>query len=231
MTQLSISPESQRRLAKVAAYVKECLEADAAQFQVDRPWLEYRWSHTLRVANIGYKLALVENASIELSVAGCLLHDIASFRPEDPEDIYGHGRVGAQLIRPELPNLGYSPDEVENICYSVAAHADGNAGYDFPETIESKVVSDADNIDRFDAYRLLEYCQPHMRDFEKLVAAVGQRLTRLESYRGQRIMETDHGHELFNQKLDMQIMVYKALIEQHRISSLDTLPGFSGEGE
>ena len=231
MTQLSISPESQLRLAKIAAYVKERLEADAARYQVDRPWLDYRWRHTLRVANIGYQLALAEKASLDLCVAGCLLHDIASFRPEDPQDLYSHGRVGAQLIRPELPDLGYSPEEVDNICYSVAVHADGMAGYNFPHTIEAKVVSDADNIDRFDAYRLLEYCQPHMHDFEKLVAAASQRLTRLETYRGQRIMETDHGHKLFNQKLDMQIMVYKALIEQHRISSLDTLPGFSAEGE
>jgi putative nucleotidyltransferase with HDIG domain len=191
--------------------------------------LEYRWLHTLRVSNIGYKLAKAEGANIELAVAGCLLHDIASLRPDDPEDIYGHGRVGAQLIRPRLPELGYSPDETENICYSVAAHADGKAGYDYPHTLEAKIVSDADNIDRFDAYRLLEFCQPHMGDFGKLVLAVEERLTRLEGYRSRRVMETETGHDLFNQKLDMQILVYKALVEQQRLSSLTNLPGLPGE--
>jgi putative nucleotidyltransferase with HDIG domain len=217
--------KSYPRLIKVAIYVKECLEQDAAHFKVERRWLEYRWLHTLRVTNIGYQLATSEGADVELVMAACLLHDIASFRPENPEDIYDHGRVGARLIRPHLPDLGYSAEETDNICYSVAAHADGKAGYEYPHTLEAKIVSDADNIDRFDAYRLLEFCTPHMDDFEKLVSAVKERLTRLETYRGKRVMETENGHILFNQKLDMQIHFYKALIEQHRISSLANLPG------
>jgi putative nucleotidyltransferase with HDIG domain len=216
---------------QVAAYAKKEMEEDAAQFQIEKPWLEYRWLHTLRVANIGYQLARAEGANIELVAAGCLLHDIASLRPENPEDIYDHGRVGAQLIRPHLPELGYSLEEAENICYSVAAHADGKAGYEYQDTLEAKIVSDADNIDRFDAYRMLEFCQPHMGDFDKLVGAVRERLSRLEYYRGRRVMETDHGHELFNQKLDVQILVYRALIEQHRLSSLTNLPGVPGAAE
>jgi putative nucleotidyltransferase with HDIG domain len=229
MSKEPYATESYPRLVKVAAYVKKGLEADAALYQIEKPWLEYRWLHTLRVSNIGYKLAKAEGANIDLAVAGCLLHDITSLRPDDPEDIYGHGRVGAQLIRPRLPELGYSSDETENICYSVAAHADGKAGYDYPDTLEAKIVSDADNIDRFDAYRLLEFCQPHMGDFGKLVVAVEERLTRLEGYRSRRVMETETGHDLFNQKLDMQILVYKALVEQHRLSSLTNLPGLPGE--
>jgi putative nucleotidyltransferase with HDIG domain len=227
MSQQPHSTESYPRLVKVAAYVKNGLETDAVQFEIEKSWLEYRWLHTLRVSNIGYKLARAEGANIELAVAGCLLHDIASLRPENPEDIYDHGRVGAQLVRPRLPEFGYSSDETENICYSVAAHADGNAGYDYSNTLEAKIVSDADNIDRFDAYRMLEFCQPHMGDFEKLVGAVKERLTRLEGYRSRRVMETETGHDLFNQKLDMQILIYKALIEQHRISSLAVLPGLT----
>ena len=46
-----------------------------------------------------------------------------------------------------------------------------------------------------------------------------------------RVMETGSGHELFNQKLDMQILVYKALIEQGRISSLVSLAGLPGKAE
>lgn len=227
-----ISPlNSYPRLIKVATYVKECLEQDAAQFKVERRWLEYRWLHTLRVTNIGYQLATSEGADVELVMAGCLLHDIATLRPENPEDIYDHGRVGAQLIRPHLPALGYSAAETDNICYSVAAHADGKAGYEYADTLESKVVSDADNIDRFDAYRLLEFCTPHMDDFEKLVSAVRERLARLENYRGRRVMETESGHVRFNQKLDMQIHFYKALIEQHRLSSLAYLPNPPGDLE
>jgi len=52
---------------------------------------------------------------------------------------------------------------------------------------------------------------------------------RLEGYRSRRVMETETGHDLFNQKLDMQILVYKALVKQHRLSSLTNLPDLSGE--
>ena len=231
MKQAPSSQINYPRLVKVAAYVKNEMEADATQFKIQKPWLEYRWLHTLRVANIGDRLARAEGANVELAVAGCLLHDIASLRPENPEDIYDHGRVGAGLIRPHLPQLGYSLEETENICYSVAAHADGKAGYDYPDTLEAKIVSDADNIDRFDAYRMLEFCRPHMGDLEKLAGAVRERLTRLEGYRSRRVMETESGHALFNHKLDMQILVYKALIEQHRLSSLANLAGLPGEAE
>jgi hypothetical protein len=51
----------------------------------------------------------------------------------------------------------------------------------------------------------------------------------LEGYRSRRVMETVTGQHLFNQKLDMQMLVYKALVKQHLLSSLTTLPGLSGE--
>jgi putative nucleotidyltransferase with HDIG domain len=220
MKEEKIITQESDRIQAIAFYAKQRLEADAAHYGVESRWLEYRWLHTLRVANIGRLLANQEGGDVEVVLAACLLHDIAALRPENPDDRFDHGRVGAQLIRPELPGLGFTPEETDNICYSVAVHADGNAGYDFPETLEAKIVTDADNVDRFDAYRMLEYCQPFMDGFEALAGAVKGRLERLEDYRQRRVMETESGHTLFNQKLDLQIMVYKALLKQHEISRL-----------
>lgn len=214
---------SKERLDRVMKYLKNRLDEDAVEYGVPARWLEYRFLHTLRVANIGRELAEAEGANVDLTVAGCLLHDIASFRSEPPDDPYSHGRIGAALIRPDLPDLGFSAEETDNICFSVALHADGKAGYDHPETLEAKIVSDADNIDRFDAYRLLEYCTPHMESFPALIEAAEKRLQRLEHYRSTRVMGTDSGHALFNQKLDMQILVYRALLAQNAISRMPEL--------
>ncbi len=59
---------------------------------------------------------------MELVVAACLLHDVASFDvlPDDND----HGRVSAEIARPLLNEVGYAPEQVENICISVAEHAD-----------------------------------------------------------------------------------------------------------
>lgn len=82
---------------------------------------EYRFNHTMRVANLGIRIAKGEGFNIEAMVLGCLLHDISyrdAFTCE--EDWLRHGSI-----------------------------------------------SDADNLDRLDAYRtyeMLEYA--HFRDMK-----------------------------------------------------------------
>lgn len=95
-----------------------------------------------------------------------------------------------------LACLGYSPEETENICYSVAVHVDGHADFPHPETLESKIVSDADNIDRFGAYRIIQWCTTDMENYDSLIAKLRQRLQTLEGYRRRRVMETETGHHL-----------------------------------
>lgn len=174
----------------------------------------YRWQHTLRVANYGKELARLEGANTELVVAACLLHDVAHF---DPGAAKEHGRLGAELSRPLLLDLGYSSEEVENICYSVASHVDVlNA-----ETLEAKVVSDADNIDRFGAYRVYQWCRDEMGNFEELREKLEPRLERLENYRRDgAILETESGRALFNRQLDLQIFFFKALLEERELTVL-----------
>ena len=40
---------------------------------------DYRWKHTLRVAQFGKVIAENEDAEVELVIASCILHDIAWF--------------------------------------------------------------------------------------------------------------------------------------------------------
>jgi hypothetical protein len=52
---------------------------------------------------------------------------------------------------------------------------------------------------------------------------------RLENYRRKRMMETDTGHVLFNQKLDMQIMVIQCLDQAVRHQPDVLSEGSAGE--
>ena len=72
--------------------------------------VDYRWQHTLRVAQFGKVIAENEAADVELVVAACLLHDIAWF-DTNAENSREHGRIGAEKARPILENLGYNPKQ------------------------------------------------------------------------------------------------------------------------
>lgn len=214
---------TESRVAKVAEYVRSYLFSMAEKR--DGPFVDpdYRWQHTLRVVNIGRQIAEAENANLEHVLVGCLLHDLAHF--DDDDNYRDHGRLAASISRPLLEELGYTPADIEAICYAVAVHVDGEADFEHANTLEAEIVSDADNIDRFGAYRILLYCQPVVYDFNALVEKLSARLAMLEDYRGKRMMGTETGHRLFNQKLDRQIEFYEAILAQHAITRL---PDFEG---
>lgn len=209
--------ESNERLARIAEYVKSRLVHAAAENPAPENDPVYRWQHTLRVANYGKVVAEQEGARVELVIAACLLHDIAHFDSGDARD---HGRVGAEKARPLLVELNYSPEEVENICYSIASHVDVSE----LETLEAKVVSDADNIDRFGAYRIFQWCQYELGDYDELVEKLSRRLEKLEEFRrAGPPLETQAGIQLFNRQLDLQIAFFEALLAERKLTVMPDL--------
>ena len=207
-------------MKRVSDYVREYI-FEAASKREDQVSPDYRWLHTLRVTNIGKMLAEEEDGNIETVVIACLLHDIAWF--DDPVNHREHGRNGARLARPLLVELGYTEEEINAICYPIAAHVDDKADFEHPHTLEARIVSDADNIDRFDAYRVLLFCSQEIYDFKALVEKLEERLVTLKDYRSRRIMGTDTGHRLWNEKLDQQISFFEAILAQDEISVLPEL--------
>ena len=205
------------RLEEIARFVRDRLREVASQRANSNLDPEYRWQHTLRVGQYGRMIAKAEGENVELVIAACLLHDVAHF---DQDNWKEHGRLGARIIRPFLAELGYSPQETENICYSVAVHVDGRADFAHPETLESRIVSDADNIDRFGAYRIIQWCTAEVETYKGLIARLRQRLQTLKDYRQRKVMETETGHHLFNRQLDLQIAFFKALVEESELTSL-----------
>jgi uncharacterized protein len=211
------------RLREVARYAEEHIWASAAQANdsADYAGPDYRWQHTLRVTQYGIQIAEAEGAKVELVTAGCLLHDSEWFVDgQSGFDHRGHGRYAAQVVRPFLEQVGYSPAEVDNICYSVAVHVDGQAGYEHEHTLEERAVSDADNVDRFGALRTIFWCLDELSNYDALATKLVKRIRRLEEYRVQQVMETKEGNRLFNQQLDHQIAFFKRVIAEHELTRL-----------
>lgn len=188
--------------------------------------VEYRFEHSLRAANIGKIIAINEGLDVERLVVGCLLHDIGySQELKTDEDYKNHGRLGAKIARDFLITLGYSDEEVEEICYGIAIHVDDKADFDFPRTPLALSISDADNIDRFDAFRLYEgfhlanYRDLSLSSQEEFIQKRLAGLERLKSYK----FATPTANNLWNEKLDYQIEFCLKLKYQIECSKKESL--------
>ena len=82
----------------------------------------YRYTHTLRVAQIGLDIARSEGLDEEMTVLGCLLHDIGYVICKTDRDFEDHGRLSAQIAEEFLRSQGYDPVKTESICYGIRVH-------------------------------------------------------------------------------------------------------------
>lgn len=117
----------------------------------------YRMEHSIRVANICREIACKEGMNEEAAVIAGLLHDLA-YGMDTPEgyEWKNHGRDGARIARTFLESLEMDEQTLEDICYAIAIHVDDRADFEGRRIPFTETVGDADNIDRFDAYRIYE---------------------------------------------------------------------------
>ena len=210
--------DANERLHKITEFILERRAATEAKGSRNFSAFdyEYRWKHTLRVVQYGKQIAEAEGADVEVVMAACLLHDVSKFDDEE----YGveHGRISTRIARPLLETLGYSAAQVNNICFSIAVHVDDKADFEHPITLESKIVSDADNIDRFGAYRLLLQNKDMAEKYDALIEKAKNRLLTLRKYREANSMGTATSNKLFNRQLDIQIDFFEHLVEDSKLT-------------
>ncbi len=215
--------DANARLQKIAGFVQQYLtdsyekrsKADKASLKRYLLGVDYRWHHTLRVAQFGKVIAETEGVEVERVAAACLLHDVGWF-DTTAESSREHGRIGAEISKPVLVKLGYDPEIVENICYSVASHVD----VDHPVTLEAKILSDADNVDRFGPYRVLQWCFSDINDYEKLSHKLNERIHRLETYREENPLFTSTGQQLFAEQLNLQHRFFCEFVGEKRLTTM-----------
>ena len=138
-----------------AKFLKDELSKMIELFPEEKRAIEYRYEHSLRVASIALDIAKKEGLDEDRCYIGALLHDLGYSVPYDnPKEYVNHGRIGAKLARPFLESLGYSEEEVNEICYGIAIHVDDKADFEGKRTALAVTIGDADNIDRYDAFRI-----------------------------------------------------------------------------
>lgn len=175
---------------------------------------EYRLQHSYRVANIGKMIAENEGFDSTEMVIACLLHDV-SYRDrfETQEDWLNHGRNSARIARTFLEELGMDEERINEICYGIAIHVDDKADFEGEKSAFAESIGDADNIDRFDAYRIyegLQYCKFSEMTFEKKKEKVVSTLERLQKYKDMQL-GTKTATEIWKKRILFYIEFYEKL--------------------
>jgi putative nucleotidyltransferase with HDIG domain len=202
-------------IERTIAFLKD--QFDRSAFLADRPQdKKYRLEHTLRVANIGRQIAQGENLDEEALIIGCLLHDLSYAEVFHENDWRNHGRQAAKMARPFLETLDLSPEQIEEICYGIAIHVDDQADFPGERTPLALSIGDADNIDRFDVYRIHEHLSNSSfltLSYEEQLQSVTELLSKLEKYK-QLEFATKTATDLWRDKVGFQIQFFTRLKAQ-----------------
>jgi len=207
---------NEERIARTETFLKkQFMESEALRKNpADR---DYRLEHSYRVANIAKGIAEAEGFDVTQAVIAGLLHDIAYCEEmQTREDWKNHGRRSAAIARPFLRSLGYDEASVNQICYGIATHVDDEADFEWERTAFSETVGDADNIDRYDAYRIHEgliyqkYRESSLKEKRETVESTLKRLRELKEIH----FGTPTAQRLWTQRLEFNIVFYEKLQAQ-----------------
>ena len=106
------------------------------------------FDHVLRVLALAERLARTEGANIEIVRVAALLHDIT--RAEEDAGRGGdHAQTAAVRAREILLARGIAPEQVDAVAHAIAAHR--FRGTTAPQTLEAKILFDADKLDSIGA--------------------------------------------------------------------------------
>ena len=203
-------------IARTEAFLKETF-ASSTYLQSNPTDRDYRLEHSYRVANIAKAIADAEGFDVTFAVIAGLLHDIAYCEEmETREDRLNHGRRSAAIARPFLETLGLSADAVNEICYGIAIHVDDEADFQWERTPSCETVGDADNIDRFDVYRIyesLQYIQFSEMPLTEKQERVNSTIDKLARYKEMKL-GTETAKKLWIERLDYQLGFYAKLKSQ-----------------
>ncbi|KZN25276.1 phosphohydrolase [Haladaptatus sp. R4] len=106
------------------------------------------WHHVQRVANLAETLAAEYDPDGRILFSAVWLHDIGRGR-EDRGEIEDHAEWGAEEAKGILAEFGAAEHEIRAVQHCIRAHRFSNDVE--PETLEAKLLSDADNLDALGA--------------------------------------------------------------------------------
>jgi uncharacterized protein len=103
--------------------------------------------HVLRVTALCERIGREEKADREVLIPAALFHDIA--RPAEKENGIPHEEAGAAMAERYLRSIRYDEDRIVRIAHAIRTHRYRSTMR--PETLEARILSDADKLDAMGA--------------------------------------------------------------------------------
>jgi len=113
-----------------------------AKTYLDKNDMMHGWDHVMRVYDLCVKIGKEEGADLEVLKIAALLHDIGISKGRE-----NHEKIGAEIAKEIL--RGYDREKKENIIHCIEAHRFSKGLK--PETLEAKILQDADRLDALGA--------------------------------------------------------------------------------
>jgi uncharacterized protein len=114
------------------------------------------WSHVERVRSLALHIGKEENADLFLLEIAALLHDIGRKEEMKQKGKFCHADKGAELAVGILRKYDLSADAIENIRQAIVSHSYRKSLS--PQSIEAKVLYDADKLDSIGAIGIARIC-------------------------------------------------------------------------
>jgi len=107
------------------------------------------WEHTHRVYNLCMHIGQVEGADMEVLKIAAYLHDVGRPYQDESKGTICHAEKGAEMASTLLDKYPISAEQKANMLHCIRSHRfRGNCQ---PETLEAKILFDADKLDSIGA--------------------------------------------------------------------------------
>ncbi len=108
--------------------------------------------HALRVYKIAREIAASESEiDLEIIMASAILHDVVTL-PKDHPDRKKSSKLAAEKASDFLDSIDFPKDKISGVYHAILTHS-FSAGIE-PETIEAKILQDADRMEAIGAIGL-----------------------------------------------------------------------------
>jgi uncharacterized protein len=178
--------------------------------ELDKTDFTHDTNHVIRVENLAKRIATDEGADIEVVEAAALLFDVARGL-EDRGEIEDHAEKGMEIARQVLPKVCFPEEKIEKVCHAIYVHRRSTTRE--PESIEAKILQDADYLDAMGAIDIAralasalcskKYAKPIYRE-EPLEGSIDQDYSAIHFIEYQ-IKHPKHQPENFHTKLGREL--------------------------
>jgi uncharacterized protein len=133
---------------KMISVVKEFTKKNSEKNDI------HGFDHVERVFRLSNSIGKKLNADLKILKIAALLHDIGRIQEKNDIQKRNHAGISAELARPFLASSHFTltQNEIDKITHCIQAHSFSNNL--IPETLEAKILSDADKLDALGAIGL-----------------------------------------------------------------------------